>query len=165
MSRTKVATFATWNPMELTASELVARIHPDATSVSVRARDGGPFREVSIEELQCLVDRAFVIGICRGQKLRQIQLTVPPDVASRELCRTRRRLKDVLHSDASQTTLRSLENLPKFRRRHHQGRCLAWSNERHARSSTPGRSVEVTAALTPSEEVNSGRPLRPPVRR
>src|ERR1019366_5613176 len=102
--------------MDLTASELLARIHPDATSVSVRAREGGPFREVSIEELRCLVDRAFVVGICRGKKLRQIRLTVPPDVASRELCETRRRLRDALHSDASQTTARSLDSRSEERR-------------------------------------------------
>jgi hypothetical protein len=150
--------------MDLTASELVARIHPDATSVSVRSRDGGPFREISIEELRCLVDRAFVVGICRGKKLRQIRLTVPPDVASRELCETRRRLRDALHSDASQTTARSLDSLPTFRKRHHRGRCLAWSNERHVLSSMPGRFVEITQALTPSERLNFGIPLRPPVR-
>lgn len=151
--------------MDLTASELLSRIHPDAITVSVRTRQGGPFREINIDELKCLVDYAFVVGICRGKKLRQIRLTVPPDVASRELSETRKLLKDAFHSDASQTTKRSLDSLPAFRKRHHLGRCLAWINERHVTRAEPSQFVEVSQALTTSEKLNIGRPLRPPLRR
>lgn len=110
--------------MNIPTSEIHRYIHPDATCVSIRQDDGSPCREISLENLKVLIARGYVIGIPRGRKLKEIRLTVGPDVAFRELGETRQRVKDCVHTDANRTTLRADEGKARHQRKHNNAVCL-----------------------------------------
>jgi hypothetical protein len=150
--------------VDIAASQLLQHIHPDAVVVSLRQSDGGPCREISVEALRTLIACDYVIGFARGRKLRQIRLTVPPDVAFRELGETRKRVKSLFNSDANTTVQRSLPCLPKHIKKHHRQHCMAWASLRHLPMSARGSLVPVPGLLKPNEMAHSSsRPLRPPM--
>lgn len=157
--------------MNLPASEIPNYLHPDVACVCLRDRDGAPCCEITIEALNALVARDFVIGIGYARRgkfhLRHIALTVGSDIAFREIGETRLYLKDSLQSDASVTVERSFETAPRHVKRHHQQHCMAFYGQRHVLPDLPGRFVADYSALTPSEIALLSQkhrvPLRPPM--
>jgi hypothetical protein len=113
--------------LNIPASEILKHIHPDAVHISLRTPSGNECQEITVEDLKALIASEHVEGIIRRGKLHEIRLTVPPDVAFRELGETRAKIKDQLHCDANVTVIRSADTLPGFRKQHHRGHCLAWN--------------------------------------
>lgn len=151
--------------MKIFASEILSHIHPDVTCKTIRGTDGSPCAEISIEHLKILIANDHVIGHGRGRKLREIWLTVPPDVAFRGLGETSAKVKDAIHSDASIAIQRSLETIPKCHKKHHMGRCLSWPHSRRSTAPTAGRFIPHFENLTQSERLTAGGSrLRPPLR-
>jgi len=91
---------------------------------------GDPCREIGIEELRGLAASGHVCARWRGNRIRSVQLIVPAEVAFSSLGETVRRVRDVFHSDANNTTQRASDHLPRFIRRHHPGRCSAFGRQR-----------------------------------
>jgi hypothetical protein len=59
--------------------------------------------------------------------LDYLYLTVPPEVAARDLGESRQRVKDALHSDANKTTLRAGKHVWHRMRRHNTALILGWN--------------------------------------
>jgi hypothetical protein len=114
--------------VNIPASKLLDHIHPDAPFVTIRTQDGTYCFEVSYEDLRALVAAEYVCGISRSRgKLREIRLTVPRDVAFREVGETHAKVRDQLHCDANRTTERSESTLPKSRSKlKHHRRTRQW---------------------------------------
>ena len=74
--------------MIVPSSKVLAYIHPAATSIQLCDQIGNPCREITIEELKALV------AAVRGRKMRRVELTVPPNVAFRQLGETGARVKE-----------------------------------------------------------------------
>jgi hypothetical protein len=127
--------------MDISASELLSYIDPQASRVSIRTQSGDKCREISLEDLKVMIAAGHVVGLARkGHKLREIRLTVPPDVAFREVGETRAKVKDQLHSDASLTTCRSDNAVAKHIRKHHR-RTGLWLKPMGDNNSTPTPSM------------------------
>jgi len=109
----------------IAAAEILKQLHPDATAVSLRQMNGEACREISVADLKRLVAAGMVAcAIIRGH--RQFRLTVPTDQAFRALGESSAKVKDLFHSDASVTVMRSAAGIPRIYKQHHPARCSAW---------------------------------------
>ena len=133
--------------MIVPSSKVLAYVHPDAVSIDVYTPSGAPCRQITIEELKALVAAEYVVAVVRGRKMRRVELTVPPDIAFRQLGETRAKVKDQLHSDANVTTQRSAPTLPSFHKRHHTAHCNAWN--RYREPLPVGKTVEGISSDVP----------------
>jgi hypothetical protein len=104
--------------MNIPAFQIPPYIPEETYQFSLRAASGQPFRICSREELLVLIEENRVRACVRGSRLDYLYLTVPPDVAARDLGESRQRVKDALHSDANKTTLRAGKHVWHRMRRH-----------------------------------------------
>jgi hypothetical protein len=117
------------NRLTIPSSKIHNYIPVGVHRFSVYTENGPPWREVTLVELCQLIVEERVRAIVRGSRLHRLYLTVPPDVAGRALGETRRKIKDCLHSDASQTTVRSSPTLPAHVKKHHPQHCRYWRRD------------------------------------
>ena len=156
-----------WGHVNIPATEIQRYLPEDTYEFQVFTEGHTPFKVVSLEELLILVEANRVRARVRGSRIDRITLTVPPDVAGRDLGETRQRIKEMFHSAANDTTQRSEDTLPKAQKKHHGAHCNAFLGPRHILPPIPGYFIVDRSRLTSQESAllldRSREPLRPPL--
>jgi hypothetical protein len=109
--------------MIVPARLIKSHIPKGQTTFSLCFENGDPIKAIDTGELLTLAEQGYVYARVRG-RIRAVILLVPVAVAFRALGETKKRIKNVFHSDASDTTIRrsNLRNTTS----HHAYHCLKW---------------------------------------